>query len=140
MTRNLAAARRKGDPANGCCVEAEELWQLELGRCYKIGKAGGGVPSYGVHVVRHAKKYLRTVGHSHTYECLRSFDYVGPCSLLQVTPFSNCMLPVGTASGGLVKSGRSVEISSALVGQSVALLSRAESTKETRAVKTKKRT
>src|SRR6201987_169103 len=78
MTRNLAAARRKGDPANGCCVEAEELWQLELGRCYKIGKAGGGVPSYGVHVGRHAKKYLRTVGHSHTYECLRSFDYVGP--------------------------------------------------------------
>jgi hypothetical protein len=62
------------------------------------------------------------------------------CSAFQVTPSSSCTLPVGTAAGGLVKSGRSVEISSALVGQSLAsvLAALAKSAKQTRTINAKK--
>jgi hypothetical protein len=65
-------------PGNRRNAEADEPWELELGRGDEIRKAGRGIASDRVDIVRHAEKNLHTGSDSQTYECLRSIDNVGP--------------------------------------------------------------
>ena len=58
MTGNLAAAGRKRHTGNCRCLEADEIWELELCRGEEIGEPGWGVASNRIDIVRHAKKNL----------------------------------------------------------------------------------